>query len=69
MTKLMSVRVGSSDYQRMHLIPHLGSHLDRGATCDPEGADHAHPVVVTLGDAERATGQHRSRCRFGVDGI
>jgi hypothetical protein len=53
----------------MHLIPHLGSHFECGATCDPEGADHADPVVVTLGDAERTTSEYRSRCRFGVDGI
>ena len=67
--KLMAERVWSGDHQRSHLVPHLGSHLDRGATCDPEGADHADPVVVTLGDAERTTSQHRSRCCFGVDRI
>ncbi len=41
----------------------------RGATDRPQGSDHLHTAVSTLGHTRRFSGQYRSCGALGVEGI
>ena len=43
--------------------------FDRGPACHPQGADHAHAVLVSLGDPRGLAGEHGPGSGLGIDRI